>query len=81
MIANHNKVLPSVWRKWSEAQRYAFNLLYDHYYENQGLLEHIPTKTMPSIKPRAWKTLAWNAAWEGADLLCRKYHYSVDSTL
>lgn len=65
---NINRVPIKQWRKWNEFQRSVFNSHYSLLMDSNGVIATNPDK----ITPRAWKVIAWNAAWLLTDSMGRK---------
>ena len=61
---NTYKVPMKQWRKWSPLARLTFNRCYRWIKNNQKLVTHPKSKTATR---EHWNTIAWNAAWLGAD--------------
>lgn len=59
MTENTFNVPAQLWDQWQNAARRVFNETYEAVFENQLLYIHPKT---PTIKPKRWKTTAWNVA-------------------
>lgn len=67
-MRNENRVPLKQWRKWSSTAQRVFNETYRFLMRNPDLVRH-PADPLPKTTKASqhWKTIAWNAAWIGAD--------------
>ena len=63
--SNDYKVPQKQWRKWNESQRWIFNIMYSSMTDDPKLFQH-PKSDIPY---KYWETVAWNAAWNAAELI------------
>lgn len=52
------------WAKWSRAARAVFNTTYQTMLDQPHINAY---PNAPRVPMQAWRTIAWNAAWEAAD--------------
>jgi hypothetical protein len=76
MTKNINRVPKKSWMQWSELARKVFNRVYNFVMDNEDLMKH---PKQPVMKPRHWKTIAWNSAWIAADAVDDKVPDEIET--
>lgn len=70
-IRNKYNVPAKAWRKWSMAQRYAFNETYEVIKSDSDALY---PPSFGDLPPGAKRHVAWNTAWVVADIVKESQH-------